>query len=535
MKRKIILALTLMAVAICSLAISVSAVDINGIDYSFNGNEATVTSANQGCELSVVNIPQTVEYEGVTYTVTSIANSAFRNNKVVTSVETPSTIKSIGQHAFREMTALKTVVLRASEDFKRFSDAEFYQCKVLESIDMSGCVGLMGIGDGGTYDDTFVDCYKLSTVIFPKGVSYIGVRAFFNCTSLGDIENLDFTNVTYVGFKAFWGPKLTGDVVLSENTTYVGSHAFRETNITSIVMRMSSDSTQTTMDDATFYNCKQLKYVVLPNNITTIGQYTFSGCSALEYLIIGDSVTSISTTKVFDSCGSLKAIIYGGSQESFDAITNASVFGVSQRASFDEYTHGTLPSVKTLYYGAGLCSSCNGILGSEAFKLESLLSDMTVGQECLHCGVETVSEAYAPVFEDLGYSVSNINGYCSILQGFKVNYESIDVYNENVPTKLIGSFGVLATADNRVDNVAFDENGNAKEGVVSSEIKSGHNYFEIKLVNLPSDEMLDESTSYLDAFFHLCAYARVGDEIHYITENYAGTALGQAVSYNTIK
>ena len=535
MKKKFLLMLSLMAFMVCLLAISVSAVVIDGIDYSFSGAEATVTAANSGCELTEVNIPETVTYEGKTYTVAVIANSAFKTNKTVTKITTPSTIRAIGEHAFREMKALQTVVLRANEGFKKFSDAEFYQCYALQSVDMSGCKGLTGIGDGGTYDDTFTYCSSLNKVVLPKTITYIGVRAFFECKALTSIENLDFTQITYVGVKAFWGPKISGDVVLPKNATYVGDHAFRGTNITSIVMRMGSESTQTAMNDATFYGCSQLKYVVLPDNITNIGQYTFSGCSKLEYLIIGKNVSTVSTTSTFSGCNSLKAIIYAGSEEDFNNIKNSSVFGVKEKKSFSEYVHGSLPETKTLYYGATLCTSCNGILGGEAFKAESFLKEMKISCECLYCDSEIVSKTFAPIFEDLGYSTSSINGKCSILQGFKVNYESLNAYKENLPAASNVTIGVLAVLDSNVDTSAFDENGKALDGVVAAEIKSGHNYFEVKVLNLSQSETLENGTAQTDVMIHLSAYLKVGSNIYYVSEGHSDTILGEAVSYNTIK
>ena len=542
--KRLLLVLSIMVFAVCLFTITTSAIMVDGIDYSLKNGEATVTTVNQGCTLTVVNIPETITVTAEhtddaslhgTYTVAYIAEWAFHKNSSVEEVTTPATLKSIGAHSFREMGALKTVVLRASESFKSFHDAEFWNNKQLVSIDMSGCVGLTGIGDGGNYDDTFDGCVNLERVVFPKGITYIGRQTFFNCSKLTTIENLDFTQITYVGYKAFWGPKLSGDVILSENATYVGSHAFRETNITSLVMRAGSTATQTTMDDATFYNCRNLKYVVLPDNIEVIGQYTFSGCSSLEYLVLGGNITSFSTTSTFNGCGALKAIIYQGSQESFEALPGISALGTLEYKDFSEYVHGTLPSKRTVYYNATTCGKCNGILGEKGFIFTDLLTEMKNGQRCIHCENENVTEKYAPVFVDLGYSTFELNGKCSIMQAFKIDYDSVKIYNENVTGDDIGAFGVLAVAGRRVEDVAFDENGVALAGVLSYEVKAGHNYFEIKITNIPANEMLDEETYYADAKFHLCAYANVGDEIYYISEDHAGTVLGTAVSYNDIK
>ena len=533
MKKKVLLMLCMVALAVM-LALGASAANIDGIDYSFENGEATVTSENKNCLLEIVNIPETVEYEGKTYTVTIIANSAFKDNTVVKEITTPSTIKGIYAHAFRSMTALTKVTLNASNSFKAFHDAEFYQCRALKSVDMSGCVGLTGIGDGGTYDDTFVDCTSLESVVLPKGINYIGVRAFFNCSKLGDIENLDFENVTYVGYKAFWGPKLTGDVILSENATYIGSHAFRDTNITSIVMRMGSDSTQTIMDDATFYGCKKLKYVVISSNIKTVGQYTFSGCSSLEYVVLGNVSTTFSTRDTFSGCGALKAIIYTGSEDSFKALSGISALGSLEYKSFSEYVHGTLPSTRTVYYGATTCHSCNGIWGNEGFIFTDLLSEMKYGKQCLHCNNEVVSQTYAPVFECLGYSVFEGDSSCSIVQGYRVNYTSISVYNEQAESDIEG-FGLLAVAADEVDGTVFDQNGeHIGQGIVAP-VAVGNEYFEIKVKGLSKDGTVDGVTSYLDAQIYMCAYVNVGADVQYISNGAVGSTLGTPVSYNTAK
>lgn len=50
--------------------------EVNGINYSFSGTEATVTSSSPQYSGNVV-IPESVTYNGNTYSVTSIGMSAF--------------------------------------------------------------------------------------------------------------------------------------------------------------------------------------------------------------------------------------------------------------------------------------------------------------------------------------------------------------------------------------------------------------------------------------------------------------------------
>ena len=494
-----------------------------------------------------------------TYRVTALSAGAFggsgvgnrwEGNSAIESVVIPNSVTQIGAHAFRECKKLKSVTL--SSQVTELYNATFYNCSGLTDFDIngaklsfldayvfSGCSSLEELDLGECPIDSipnnlFYGCSKLQTIegINWNSIKSYGTSCFQNCGKI----NFPISPVATV-FKssAFWGcSSITGDVVLSSDTTEIGDHAFRSTAITSIVVRMSDKSTQKSFNNANFFGCSKLKYAVLPDNIQTIGQYTFSGCSSLEYLILGSGITSFSTNNTFTSCGALKAIIYQGSEDGFKALTGISVLGTVEYKPFSEYVHGSLPAKRTVYYGATVCDKCNGILSQEGFIFKDLLSEMKIGQACVHCGDENITNKFEPVFVDLGYSTFVNNGTCSVMQGFKVNYDALSFYNENCEDK-IGAFGVLAVADVKVDDAAFDENGAALNGVLNYEIKTGHNYFDIKVASIPLDAMLDNETAYVDAKLHLCAYVFVGEDIYYVSAGHVGTTLGNAVSYNDVK
>ena len=89
-----------------------------------------------------VIIPNTVEYDGNTYTVVAIADYAFHAGYVNTydssrtygikSIVLPNTIKSIGKEAFSESENLIAVTL--SEGLTSIGDKAFYNCRSLLSI-----------------------------------------------------------------------------------------------------------------------------------------------------------------------------------------------------------------------------------------------------------------------------------------------------------------------------------------------------------------------------------------------------------------
>ena len=73
--------------------------EVDGIYYSkLGGNKVAVTYGTRYS--GIVTIPEFVEYNGVSYNVTSIGSQAFLNCSGLTSVTIPNSVTSIGKSAF---------------------------------------------------------------------------------------------------------------------------------------------------------------------------------------------------------------------------------------------------------------------------------------------------------------------------------------------------------------------------------------------------------------------------------------------------
>ena len=124
---------------------------INGIYYNFSGNEATVTYQSWGAHPVPGNgnaghsdyagriiIPETVSYNGIEYSVTSIGRDAFFGSAGLTGVSIPNSVKTIGERAFCYCTSLTDVNI--PNTIKSIEWATFSGCSSLNNVSIPNSV-----------------------------------------------------------------------------------------------------------------------------------------------------------------------------------------------------------------------------------------------------------------------------------------------------------------------------------------------------------------------------------------------------------
>ena len=249
--------------------------EVDGINYSINGNEATVTSISSDDCSDNISIPYSITYNNTTYTVTAIGEDAFGGCESLTSITIPNSVTTIGSSAFSG-------------------------CIGLANIEIPNSVTTIGIG-------VFYGCTGLTSVIIGNSVATIGPYAFGDCTGLTIIEIPN--SVTTIGEGTFSGCSKLTNVTLGDALTAIESWTFSSCrDLASIIIPNSVNS----IGDWAFYECSGLTNVTIGNSVTTIGEYAFSGCSSLTNVIIPDSVTHIYHS-AFESCRNLNCVSIGKS------------------------------------------------------------------------------------------------------------------------------------------------------------------------------------------------------------------------------
>ena len=299
---------------------------IDDIYYNFSGSTASVTYYSSGnsyqdnqnayAYTGSVVIPETVDYNGKTYSVTSIGDDAFFNCSGLTSVTIPNSVKNIGDYAFFNCSSLTSVTIPNS--VTSIGWAAFRYCSGLTSITIPNSVTSIG-------GSAFSGCSGLTAVTIPNSVTSIGDGAFDGCSGLASVtipnsvtsiegsafngtgwynsqpDGLIYIDHVLLGYK---GNYPTGDLVIADGTRVIAGGAFYHcSGLTSVTIPNSV----TSIGHSAFGGCSGLTSVTIPNSVTSIGGWAFSGCSGLTSVTIGNSVTSIGGW-AFRGCTSLTSV-----------------------------------------------------------------------------------------------------------------------------------------------------------------------------------------------------------------------------------
>ena len=319
------------------------AVEINGIYYFLvsKTKQAEVTG-NPNKYSGNIDIPATVEYDGITYNVTSIGDRAFIENKDVISVSIPNSVLTIGENAFGYCDITSIIIPNSvtTLDKKAFNNCRklesitmgtgittigknaFQMCMVLDKVivnDLKAWCQIsfsdypFGWNSGHLYSDenteitelvipdglttiksgAFHGCKYLTTLIVPNSVTQIEAGAFSNCEGLTEVKLPN--SITYLsGFSGCTG---LSSFTIPNSVSTIGSSAFnRCKGLTSVEIPISV----TSIESYAFAE-SDFKEIIIPNNVNSLGDGAFSGCSKLTEITIGSGVQTIGD-KAFGYC-----------------------------------------------------------------------------------------------------------------------------------------------------------------------------------------------------------------------------------------
>ena len=206
--------------------------------------------------------------------VTTIDEYAFYGCSALTSIYLPASCTSIDGNPFSGCDALKEIVV--DEDNPNFSshDGVLYDKNVETLLACPGSKSFIDIPSSVTTigDEAFGACSALTSVEMPA-VTAIGDYAFYECSSLTSIS---MPEVTTIGESAFESCSALTSAEMPAVTT-IGEYAFNGCSaLTSVEMPSA-----TTIGSGAFYYCFALTSIDIPASVSMIDDYAFTACSSL--------------------------------------------------------------------------------------------------------------------------------------------------------------------------------------------------------------------------------------------------------------
>ncbi len=270
-----------------------------------------------------LEIPATVHYRNVDFTVTKINQSAFKEHEILASVIIPKTVSVIGPEAFYGCKALKT--LKIGGEIMHCGENAFAETAITAPIYTGNTLVYCPanqkeykINNGTTtiLEYAFSNCNDMSEITIPSSVSTIYTSSFAHCDNL--------SSITIEQGNKFYNSKYNCNAIIREadNTLIfgcknssipdgvktIGRTAFLNSQITSIEIPNSV----TNIEDSAFFGC-QLEKITIPQSVKIIGKNAFTRCKKLAVVNFDaiDCQISDKDFPVFEGCLNFTSVNFG--------------------------------------------------------------------------------------------------------------------------------------------------------------------------------------------------------------------------------
>ena len=545
MKKKILLALAIVALLVCAFAISVSAAEM--ANYCsikltlLNGKEVTAYCAISGNQIQRNTLYKSTDTDGGAYDwndvvifdcrdqivvgsglpkqfagtdcntqainvkevylsdyYTSFLNTTFTSHwKSLETVYISASVTSIKGFSG---SPVKNVIIAENSQLQKIESGAFQGCKQLENIDISHCDSLKIIESRG-----FEGCSSLTSITFPK-------------------------NLESIGYNGFYGSSLSGTVVVPNSVTLLDSGSLLATKIETLII---GDGPVTIgYNFLGTYGNSYLKNVYIPAEATFKQANTFyRHANAVNFYIVGEDSSAL-VTKLFDQQKDNTYMVFITADqvtESTGAGYGIIHTGYNRCEIFydDNHTFDTESAIESCIVE---CTRCKMTVSSGGEHDNALTEEFTGGKytssgavinRCVVCGTIESKVSFEAFIVCVGYSMAEV-GANGVAIGYDVNNDAIVAY-EGATGKSF-DYGIFVAPKTILgQDELFDA-----EGAVCVDVKKhGMAKFEIKVVGFNDNNK--------DLEIAIGAYVAVSKDgkSEYVYVQDSAPAEGNRYSYDT--
>ena len=350
-------------------------VQIGDLYYNLDATNQTaeVTSQNSSSPywsitITTAIIPSSVTYNSMTYSVTSIGRSAFRNCTGLTSVTIPNSVTSIEINAFSNCSGLTSVTIPNS--VTSIGNTAFSNCSGLTSVTIPNSVTSIGIY-------VFDNCTGLTSIEIPNSVTSIGGGAFYGCSGLTSLK-LSVPESDWIYCPRHLQHVAVNNGELTESALNAINQSYKTLQTLDV-----SNVTNTEFADEAFkgyYNLTELK---LPADLQKVSYMMVAGCKNLQSIDIPASVEEIEQS-AFEDCRSIKTITFGGAPAGAPGRFNAPAASTSQLRRIGNWAFYNAHELQNLEIPEGVTE-----IGDGAFYGCTYLEEMVLPSSVQEIGDNT--------------------------------------------------------------------------------------------------------------------------------------------------
>ena len=202
---------------------SMAAVQVDGLFYELDAEAQTaVVVANPDKYAGNVEIPASIESDGVSYTVAAISDCAFIDCDQLTSLTTVGDgLTYIGYSAFERCHLLRSINI--ADGLEKINWEAFKDCSNLSLVSLPASLYHLG-------DRSFLGCTSLTWFRIPEGVQYLGKRCLEGCSSLSYVvaDRVSPLTVKAISFSGIDQANTTLLVPVGSRSKYAKANVWKE-------------------------------------------------------------------------------------------------------------------------------------------------------------------------------------------------------------------------------------------------------------------------------------------------------------------
>ena len=348
---------------------------IDGLYYDLDTSNRTATvtyevdgTGNYASLSANVKIPESIVYNGVTFTVTKIADKAFANCTAMESISIPGSVVQVGNLQW----------LKYKMDS---SELPFYNCTSLKRVRLEDGVQPIVLGSHNYWGNNTSQNY----LAYNKGLfSSCPLEEVYVGRNITYLENVGYSfeaNPQYYGYSAFYNQPKLAKITISPSVTDIPSYLFKDCKN---LVTLTISGSLVKIPEHAFDGCN-ISSLILPNSVETISDYAFTNNVGMKSANIGTAVKIIGNN-AFSGCTVLADITLGTSLQS---IGNEAFMSVGSLAT--SWNSLIFPESLTsigikAFYGSGLTDitipNKVSTLGESCFAENKKLQTVFVGSEC---------------------------------------------------------------------------------------------------------------------------------------------------------